>query len=140
GKLFISMDVIDGKGYNTAEMNKKDTDSIGSIAIDSSFTPVKKVNFKIENTRVGHITDYDKLIIEVWTNGTITPQEALRDGSNILIDNFSYFGKLPDMKFPPEEVVEEVVEEEEDKEEILSKTIEELDLTLRSYNCLKRAE
>ncbi|MDO4594003.1 MAG: DNA-directed RNA polymerase subunit alpha [Tissierellia bacterium] len=140
GKLFISMDVIDGKGYNTAEMNKKDTDSIGSIAIDSSFTPVKKVNFKIENTRVGHITDYDKLIIEVWTNGTITPQEALRDGSNILIDNFSYFGKLPDMKFPPEEVVEEVVEEEEDKKEILSKTIEELDLTLRSYNCLKRAE
>lgn len=139
GRLVITMDVIDGKGYNISEQNKSDSDPIGAIAIDSSFTPVSKVNYKVENTRVGQITDYDKLIIEVWTNGTISPQQALSDGAEILINDFSYFKDLPDMKFPPEDVVEEVEEEDDESEEILSKTIEELDLSLRSFNCLKRA-
>lgn len=144
GKLYMTMDVIDGKGYDISDQNKDENDSIGTIAIDSSFTPVKKVNFFVEDTRVGHITDYDKLIIEVWTNGTITPNEALSKGAEILINDFSYFKKLPDMTMQSEEVEEVVVEEQQQvvdqsKKEVLDRTIEELDLTLRSFNCLKRA-
>lgn len=140
-RLFIAMDVTDGKGYRISEENKKESDPIGAIAIDSSFTPVKKVNFTVENTRVGESTDYDKLIMEVWTNGTITPQEALAEGSSILIDNFSFFTELPNQQFPPEveEVEEEVNDEEENLNEDLAMTIEEMDLSLRSFNCLKRA-
>lgn len=138
GKLLIGMDVIDGKGYALADTNKSDDDPIGTIAIDSTFTPVKRCNFNIESIRVGHRTDFDKLILEVWTNGTVTPQEALAKGSKILIDDFKYFLDLPEMNFPPEEIIEEeeIIEDQED--EILSKTIEELDLSLRSFNCLKR--
>ncbi len=137
-KLLIAMDVTNGNGYRISEDNKDEKDPIGTIAIDSSFTPVEKVNFTVENTRVGESTDYDKLIIEVWTDGTVTPQEALSTGSSILIDNFSFFNELPGKTFPPEEIeVEEI--EEEDVNEDLGKTIEELDLSLRSFNCLKRA-
>lgn len=137
-KLLIAMDVTNGNGYRISEDNKDDKDPIGTIAIDSSFTPVEKVNFTVENTRVGESTDYDKLIIEVWTNGTVSPQEALAEGSSILIDNFSFFKELPGKKFPPEEIEEEIVEED-DVDEGLERTIEELDLSLRSFNCLKRA-
>ncbi len=137
-KLLIAMDVTNGNGYRISEDNKDDKDPIGTIAIDSSFTPVEKVNFTVENTRVGESTDYDKLIIEVWTNGTVTPQEALAEGSSILIDNFSFFKELPGKEFPPEEVEIEI-EEEDDVDEGLERTIEELDLSLRSFNCLKRA-
>lgn len=137
-KLLIAMDVTNGNGYRISEDNKDDKDPIGTIAIDSSFTPVEKVNFTVENTRVGESTDYDKLIIEVWTNGTVTPQEALAEGSSILMDNFSFFKELPGKQFPPEEVEIEI-EEEDDVDEGLEKTIEELDLSLRSFNCLKRA-
>ena len=138
-KLLIAMDVTNGNGYRISEDNKDEKDHIGTIAIDSSFTPVEKVNFTVENTRVGESTDFDKLIIEVWTNGTVTPQEALAEGSSILIDNFSFFKELPGKTFPPEEieVEEEIVEE--DTNEDLDRTIEELDLSLRSFNCLKRA-
>lgn len=138
-KLLIAMDVTNGNGYRISEDNKDEKDPIGTIAIDSSFTPVEKVNFTVENTRVGESTDFDKLIIEVWTNGTVTPQEALAEGSSILIDNFSFFKELPGKTFPPEEieVEEEIVEE--DTNEDLDRTIEELDLSLRSFNCLKRA-
>ncbi len=138
-KLLIAMDVTNGNGYRISEDNKDEKDPIGTIAIDSSFTPVEKVNFTVENTRVGESTDFDKLIIEVWTNGTVTPQEALAEGSSILIDNFSFFKELPGKTFPPEEieVEEEIVEE--DTNEDLERTIEELDLSLRSFNCLKRA-
>lgn len=137
-KLLIAMDVTNGNGYRISEDNKDDKDPIGTIAIDSSFTPVEKVNFTVENTRVGESTDYDKLIIEVWTNGTVTPQEALAEGSSILIDNFSFFKELPGKQFPPEEL--EIEEEiEDDVDEGLERTIEELDLSLRSFNCLKRA-
>ena len=141
-RLFISLEVTNGKGYRVAEFNKSDADPIGTIAIDSSFTPVEKVNYYVENTRVGEITDYDKLVIEVWTNGTITPQEALAEGASILIDDFNYFKELPNASFTGEdqsEEVEEVITEEEVNDGDLSKTIEELDLSLRSFNCLKRA-
>ena len=137
-KLLIAMDVTNGNGYRISEDNKDEKDPIGTIAIDSSFTPVEKVNFTVENTRVGESTDFDKLIIEVWTNGTVTPQEALAEGSSILMDNFSFFKELPGKQFPPEEVEIEI-EEEDDVDEGLEKTIEELDLSLRSFNCLKRA-
>lgn len=138
-KLLIAMDVTNGNGYRISEENKDEKDPIGTIAIDSSFTPVEKVNFTVENTRVGESTDYDKLIIEVWTNGTATPQEALAEGSSILMDNFSFFKELPGKTFPPEEVEVEEEDVEEDINEDLEKTIEELDLSLRSFNCLKRA-
>lgn len=138
-KLLIAMDVTNGNGYRISEDNKDEKDPIGTIAIDSSFTPVEKVNFTVENTRVGESTDYDKLIIEVWTDGTVTPQEALSTGSSILIDNFSFFNELPGKTFPPEEIEVEEEIEEEDVNEDLGRTIEELDLSLRSFNCLKRA-
>ncbi|WP_243342408.1 DNA-directed RNA polymerase subunit alpha [Anaerococcus sp. AGMB09787] len=139
-KLFIAMDVTDGRGYRISEENKKESDPIGAIAIDSSFTPVEKVNFTVENTRVGERTDYDKLILEVWTNGTISPQEALSQGASILIEDFAFFKELPNQKFPPEEEqVEKEIEETEEVNEDLDMTIEELDISLRSFNCLKRA-
>ena len=138
-KLLIAMDVTNGNGYRISEDNKDEKDPIGTIAIDSSFTPVEKVNFTVENTRVGESTDFDKLIIEVWTNGTVSPQEALAKGSSILIDNFSFFKELPGKKFPPEEIAVEEEEIVEDVNEELEKTIEELDFSLRSFNCLKRA-
>ena len=138
-KLLIAMDVTNGNGYRISEDNKDEKDPIGTIAIDSSFTPVEKVNFTVENTRVGESTDYDKLIIEVWTDGTVTPQEALSTGSSILIDNFSFFNELPGKTFPPEEIEVEEEIDEEDVNEDLGRTIEELDLSLRSFNCLKRA-
>ena len=140
-KLFISLEVTSGKGYRISEQNKSDSDPIGTIAIDSSFTPVEKVNYYVENTRVGEATDYDKLIMEVWTNGTISPQEALSEGASILIDDFNYFKDLPNLEFVEEEIKEEEEEEifTEPSDTELNKTIEEMDLSLRSFNCLKRA-
>lgn len=141
-KLFISMEVTNGKGYRLSDQNKSDSDPIGTIAIDSSFTPVEKVNYFVENTRVGEATDYDKLIIEVWTNGTITPQEALSEGATILMDDFSYFKELPNVDFIEEDEIEEeelIEEEEASIDTNLDTTIEEMDLSLRSFNCLKRA-
>ena len=139
--LFISLEVTDGKGYQLSDQNKSESDPIGTIAIDSSFTPVEKVNYYVENTRVGEATDYDKLIIEVWTNGTISPQEALSEGANIIISDFKYFRDLPNVSFVEEEVKEEQAEEvvEDNTDQQLEKTIEEMDLSLRSFNCLKRA-
>lgn len=136
GKLYIEMEMIKGRGYNVAEKNKREGHSIGVIPIDSSFTPVTKVNFSVENTRVGQITDYDKLTLEVWTNGTMTPEEATSLGAKILTEHLNLFIGLTDHV----EDVEIMVEKEEDKKEkVLEMTVEELDLSVRSYNCLKRA-
>ncbi|NLY66307.1 MAG: DNA-directed RNA polymerase subunit alpha [Tissierellia bacterium] len=136
GKLYIEMEMIKGRGYKAAERNKREDHSIGVIPIDSSFTPVTKVNFTVENTRVGQITDYDKLTLEVWTNGTMTPEEATSLGAKILTEHLNLFVGLTDHV----EDVEIMVEKEEDKKEkVLEMTVEELDLTVRSYNCLKRA-
>lgn len=136
GSINMELTVIDGSGYAISEQNKNEDDAIGVIAIDSSFTPVKKVNFIVEKTRVGQIIDYDKLILEVHTNGTITPQEAVSEGAQILINYLDFFTELPDLD-EVEQVVEADVENED--EEVLSLTVEELDLSLRSFNCLKRA-
>lgn len=137
GSINMELTVVDGTGYSIADQHKDEDAPIGVIAIDSSFTPVKKVNFIVEKTRVGQIIDYDKLILEVTTNGTITPQEAVSDGAQILINYLDFFTELPNIT---EEVVEEEVEEEVfESNQLLSLTIEELDLSLRAFNCLKRA-
>ena len=133
----IEMEVARGRGYVPAERNKKEGQAIGVIPVDSMFTPVKKVNFYVENTRVGQITDYDKLILEVWTSGAIDPKEALLYASNILqrhLDIFVGFGKLPE----EEEVLEETEEQKQMKEK-LKIPISELELSVRSSNCLREA-
>ena len=135
--LRIEMEVARGRGYVTSEDNKREGQPIGVIAIDSIFTPVKKVNFYVENTRVGQITDYDKLILEVWTNGAIEPKEALLYASNILqrhLDIFVGFGKLPE-----EEEVPEETEEQRMFKDKLKVPISELELSVRSSNCLREA-
>jgi DNA-directed RNA polymerase subunit alpha len=135
--LRIEMELARGRGYVPAEKNKKEGQPIGVIPVDSIFTPIKKVNFFVENTRVGQITDYDKLIVEVWTNGAIEPKEAMLYASNILqrhLDIFVGFGKLPE----EEEIVEETEEQRQLKEK-LKIPISELELSVRSSNCLREA-
>lgn len=136
GKLYMEINVDKGRGYVSQSKNKRDDLPIGTIPVDSIYTPVKRVNFSVENTRVGQITDYDKLTIEVWTNGTIRPEEAISLSAKILIEHFKLFMTLTDHA----DNVEIMIEKEEDKKEkVLEMTIEELDLSVRSYNCLKRA-
>jgi DNA-directed RNA polymerase subunit alpha len=133
----VEMEVTRGRGYVPAERNKKEGQPIGVIPVDSIFTPVKKVNFYVENTRVGQITDYDKLILEVWTNGSIEPKEALLYASNILqrhLDIFVGFGKLPE-----EEEAASETEEQRLLKEKLKLPISELELSVRSSNCLREA-
>ena len=141
GEIHLELTVVDGSGFAVAEKNKGEHDPIGTIVIDSSFTPVVKVNYSVENTRVEQATDFDRLTLEVWTNGTISPQEAVAKGSQILIDHFDLFTTLPEaiLDEPEEEPVTEETEEVEE-DQIYNKPIEDLDLSLRSYNCLKRAE
>ncbi|MGF0039532.1 DNA-directed RNA polymerase subunit alpha [Peptoniphilaceae bacterium SGI.131] len=136
GSIHMELTVIEGRGYAVADQNKTEEEVIGLIAIDSSFTPVKKVNFVVDKTRVGQIIDYDKLTLEVVTNGTITPQEAVSEGAQILINYLNFFTELPELE-EEEPIVE--VGEEDSNEELLNMTVEELDLSLRSFNCLKRA-
>lgn len=131
----IQMHVESGKGYVTAEQNKTSDKTVGSIAIDSMFSPVKRVAYKVENARVGQITDYDKLILEIDTNGAITPQDALGVAAKILQDQAQTFINFDVSKI---DVVDE--EQEDDEPEFnknLLKTIDELELSVRSYNCLK---
>jgi DNA-directed RNA polymerase subunit alpha len=135
-KLWIEMTIRKGHGYVGADKNKSDDQPIGLIPIDSIFTPVRKVNFAVEPTRVGNVTDYDKLTLEVWTDGTIGPKEAVCLGSRILTEHFNLFVDLSDTA----KVAEIMVEREDGiKERMLEMSIEELDLSVRSYNCLKRA-
>ncbi|MCL2215971.1 MAG: DNA-directed RNA polymerase subunit alpha [Defluviitaleaceae bacterium] len=135
-KLFIEMTVKKGHGYVGADKNKSADQPIGLIPIDSIFTPVRKVNFQVEPTRVGNVTDYDKLTLEVWTNGTISPKDAVCLAARILTGHFNLFVDLSDSVKATEIMVER---EEGLKEKMLEMTIEELDLSVRSYNCLKRA-
>lgn len=137
GAIHMEMTVVDGEGYALADMNKDASDPIGTIAVDSSFTPVKKVNFVVENTRVQQITDYDQLILEVWTNGTVSPQEAIARGAQILTEHLQSFMALPD--YVVEDQSGDSVSQEPENA-LLQKPIEDLDLTLRSYNCLKRSD
>ncbi|MDO5716646.1 MAG: DNA-directed RNA polymerase subunit alpha [Tissierellia bacterium] len=139
GHLIIEMDLKQGRGYVLQEKNKeaqKDTSTIGDIPIDSAFTPVKKVNFHIENTRVGQITDYDKLVLEIWTDGTIQADEAASLGAKILTEHLNLLIGLT-------EDVENssflTIRDNRKREKFLEMAIEELDLSVRSFNCLKRA-
>lgn len=136
GELNLSVTVEKGRGYVLAEQNMKLNVDIGIIPLDSIFTPIKKVNFTVENTRVGQITDYDKLTLEIWTNGTINPKEATSIAAKILSDHLSLFVKLTESVRDLDTMKEK---REEEKEEILDRTIDDLDLSVRSYNCLKRA-
>jgi DNA-directed RNA polymerase subunit alpha len=138
-KFNIEMEVARGRGYVPAELNKKEEAAIGVIPIDSIFTPVKKVNFSVENTRVGQRTDYDKLILEILTNGAISPKDALLYASNILqrhLDVFVNFGQLPE---ETEEEGVEMTKEEIALYEKLRLPISELELSVRSSNCLREA-
>jgi len=135
-KLYMEITLNSGRGYVPAEKNKVPGQPIGLIPIDSIYTPVSKVNYNVENTRVGQVTDYDKLTLELWTNGTIKPDEAISLGAKILSEHLNLFIDLSDNAKHAEIMVEK---EETKKEKVLEMTIEELDLSVRSYNCLKRA-
>lgn len=136
GYLSMELVVDHGRGYVVAEKNKGTQQIIGMIPIDSIYSPVLKVNYAVENTRVGNKTDYDKLTIEVWTDKTISPRDAVSLGAKILCDHFTLFTDLSET-MGSESTVKEKVETQRDK--VLEMTIEELDLSVRSFNCLKRA-
>jgi DNA-directed RNA polymerase subunit alpha len=134
----MEMEVCRGRGYVPADQNKKEGMAVGAIAVDSIFTPIEKVNFLAENTRVGQRTDYDRMILEIWTNGAISPKEALLYGANIMqrhLDVFVSYGQLPE----EEEEEEEISAEEEALYGKLRLPISELELSVRSSNCLKDA-
>jgi len=137
-KFQAEMEVARGRGYLTAELNKREDSPIGTVPVDSVFAPVKKVNFFVENTRVGQRTDYDKLVLEIWTNGAISPKDALLYASNILqrhLDVFVNFGQLPEET----EEEPEMSQEEAVLYEKLRLPIAELELSVRSSNCLREA-
>ncbi len=136
GRLVIEMTVEKGRGYVSAEKNKREDQPIGIIPIDSLFSPVHKVNYQVENTRVGQVTDYDKLTLEVWTNGSIAPDEAVSAAARILIEHLRLFLGLTERVGDEVTMIEK---EEEDIDRVVEMSIEELDLSVRSYNCLKRA-
>lgn len=135
-RLNIRMTANRGRGYVSAEANKKQDLPIGVIPIDSIYTPISRVNYQVENTRVGQVTNYDKLTLEVWTDGSIRPDEAVSIGAKIMTEHLNLFVGLTDEAKEAEIMVEK---EEDKKEKVLEMTIEELDLSVRSYNCLKRA-
>ncbi|GBF31917.1 DNA-directed RNA polymerase alpha subunit [Desulfocucumis palustris] len=136
GRLFIEMSISKGRGYVSSERNKKGEHIIGVIPVDSVYTPVRRVNYMVENTRVGQRTDYDKLTLEVWTDGSIKPDEAVSLSAKIMGEHLRLFIGLTETVNDVEIMVEK---EEEQKDKIMEMSIEELDLSVRSYNCLKRA-
>ncbi len=136
-KLYMEITLSKGRGYVAAEVNRENAQPIiGIIPVDSIYTPVKKVNYKVEPARVGAVTDFDKLSIEVWTNGTLKPNEAISLAAKIMSEHLSLF---IDLSADAKNVEIMVEKEESKKEKVLEMTIEELDLSVRSYNCLKRA-
>ena len=135
-KLYIEMTIVNGRAYISSDKNKREDLPINVIAIDSIFTPVERVNIKIENTRVGQITDYDKLTIEVYTNGTIEPIDAISLAAKVQSDHLKSFINLSD-KTSSIQVIAEKPDNTEDK--VKEMNIDELELSVRSYNCLKRA-
>ncbi|MCK5306203.1 MAG: DNA-directed RNA polymerase subunit alpha [Candidatus Omnitrophica bacterium] len=139
-KFKIDLEVGRGRGYVPSERNKKENQPIGFIAVDSVFSPVKKIMFHVENTRVGQRTDYDKLITEVWTNGSISPKDAMVYSANILhrhLDLFAAFGEFPE---EDEEMEEEKSQQEKELLEKFDKSVSELELSVRSANCLREAK
>ena len=136
GHLVIEMTVDKGRGYNTAEKNKKPNQDVSVLPIDSIYTPVRKVNYSVENTRVGQMVDFDKLIIEVWTDGSLKPYEALSLAAKVMTGHLELFIDLSEATKNTQVMVEK---EESKKEKVLEKSIEDLELSVRSFNCLKRA-
>ena len=135
-KFYMELTITKGRGYVSAEKNAADNAAVGVIPIDSIYTPVERVNIQIENTRVGQITDYDKLTVEVFTNGAISPDEAISLAAKVLSEHLSLFINLSENAKTAEVMVEK---EDDDKEKVLEMNIDELELSVRSYNCLKRA-
>jgi DNA-directed RNA polymerase subunit alpha len=135
-RFYMEITLNNGRGYVSAEKNKYNGQPIGVIPIDSIFTPVSKANFRVENTRVGQVTDFDKLTLEVWTNGTISPDESISLAAKVMNEHLNQFVELSEQAKQAEIMIEK---EEDIKEKVLEMTIEELDLSVRSYNCLKRA-
>lgn len=134
--LVMEMKLTSGRGYVPAEQNKKENTPIAEIPVDSIFTPVKKVNFTVDNTRVGQVTDFDKLTLELWTDGSITPEEGVSIGAKIMQEHLNLFiglgSDVDEMEF--------MIEKDEDRKvKALEMTIEDLELSVRSFNCLKRA-
>lgn len=136
-RFFMEITVSKGRGYVPAENNKSDELAIGVIPVDSIFTPVKNVSYFVENTRVGQVTDFDKLIIEMDTDGSINPEEAISLAAKVMNEHLNLFISLTNHTNEVEIMVQK---EEDEKEKVLEMTIEELDLSVRSYNCLKRAD
>ncbi len=134
--LSMELTLDHGRGYVPADKNKNPQQIIGTIPVDSIYTPVLKVNYAVENTRVGNQTDFDKLTLEVWTDRTISPRDAVSLGAKILVDHFTLFTDLSDSIGSRSTVVEKV---ETQRDKVLEMNIEELDLSVRSFNCLKRA-
>ena len=135
-KLFMELTITKGRGYVGADKNKNEDSAIGVIPIDSIYTPVERVNLKVENTRVGQITDYDKLTLDVWTNGTLAPDEAVSLAAKVLSEHLNSFIDLSENAKTVDVMVEK---EDNEKEKVLEMSIDELELSVRSYNCLKRA-
>ena len=135
-KLYMELTITKGRGYVSADKNKDDELPIGVIAVDSIYTPVERVNLTVANTRVGQITDYDKLTLDVFTNGTLAPDEAVSLAAKVLSEHLSLFIDLSENARTAEVMVEK---EDDEKEKVLEMSIDELELSVRSYNCLKRA-
>ena len=140
GELHMEMTVERGKGYVAAEKNKKPDHVIGVIPIDSIFSPIQRVNYTVQDTRVGNVTDYDKLILDVWTDGSIRPEEGVSRAAAILISHFKLFQNMAGIpEIEEEEEIAPPEPEEPDASKVLETTIDDLDLSVRSFNCLKRA-
>ncbi len=135
-KLYMELTITKGRGYVSADKNKSEELPIGVIAVDSIYTPVERVNMTVENTRVGQVTDYDKLTLDVYTNGTLAPDEAVSLAAKVLSEHLSLFIDLSENARTAEVMVEK---EDDEKEKVLEMSIDELELSVRSYNCLKRA-
>ena len=135
-KLYMELTITKGRGYVSADKNKTDDLPIGVIAIDSIYTPVERVNVTVENTRVGQITDFDKLTLDVYTNGTLEPDEAVSLAAKVLSEHLSLFIDLSENAKTAEVMIEK---EDDEKEKVMEMSIDELELSVRSYNCLKRA-
>ena len=135
-RLYAELTITKGRGYVSAEKGKTDDMPTGVIAVDSIYTPIERVNMSVENTRVGQQTDYDKLTLDVWTKGTLTPEEAVSLAAKVLSEHLKLFIDLTETAKAAEVMIEK---EENEKEKVLEMNIDELELSVRSYNCLKRA-
>ena len=135
-RLYIELTICKGRGYTSADKNKTEATPIGVIAVDSIYTPVERVNLQVQNTRVGQMTDFDKLILDVYTNGTLVPDEAVSLAAKVLCEHLNLFVDLSENAKCAEVMIES---KEDDKGKVLEMNIDELELSVRSYNCLKRA-